>query len=301
MRRTILIIAALGLAAAGCSSDSEPASQGGTDSAVIDIVATTPQVADFARNIGGDMVQVHDIIRPGVDPHEFEPAAGDLERLSSADVIVRNGAGFEEWFEPTIASASPSGTIVDASNGVELRTDDGQTDPHIWQNPQNAKLMAANIAEALRVAAPENAQAFDSRLASYTAELDALDAEIAARIDGLADKKLVTDHDALGYYIDRYGMTLVGSVVPSFDTNADLSSAQINDLVAEIRAQNVRAIFVEQSVSSRSADTIARESGARVVSGEEALYADTFGESEDVDSYIEVMRHNTNSIVTALA
>ena len=142
---------------------------------------------------------------------------------------------------------------------------------------------------------------FETNLASYTAELDALDAWITTQTDALTNKKLVTNHDAFGYYVERYGLDFVGSVIPSFDTQAELSPPDINDLVAKIKAQGVKAVFSEARYRRRPPRPIASEAGVKVVAGDDALYGDSLGPpGSDGDTYLKMMEHNTNVIVENL-
>jgi ABC-type Zn uptake system ZnuABC Zn-binding protein ZnuA len=259
-------------------------------------------VADFARNVGGDRVQVTSLLKPGVDAHDYEPSPADIDAIARADLVVQNGVGLEEWLGDTIASSGYSGPVVDASRGVRLRQVDGEADPHIWQNPRNARLMAANIERGLATAEPEGAAAFAAGLAAYSRELQALDAEVERQVDSLANTKVVTNHDAIGYYLDRYGLELVGSVIPSFDTSAELSGRDIRDLVARIKQTRVKAIFSETSLPSEAAETIGREAGVKVVVGEGALYGDALGPpGSDGDTYVKMIRHNTATIVGNLS
>ncbi|MFT3853766.1 MAG: metal ABC transporter substrate-binding protein [Ilumatobacteraceae bacterium] len=303
----LLVPLAVGLLGA-CGSDVATSSSApgtaGADRLLV--VTTTTQVTDFARNVGGDLVDVHPLLKPNVDPHDFEPAAADLVALTDADVIVENGVDLEHWFEPTVESASPHGAIVDASTGVTIRAgseddDHGEGDPHIWQDPTNAKIMATNIADALATADPANAATYRANLAAYSAQLDQLDAEIATQIGSLTDKKLVTNHDAFAYYVARYGLDFVGSVIPSFDTQAELSPSDVQDLVARIREQGVKAIFTESSLPPKTAEAIAAEAGVKVVAGDDGLYGDSLGPAgSDGDTYLKMMRHNTRVIVQNL-
>jgi ABC-type Zn uptake system ZnuABC Zn-binding protein ZnuA len=293
------------LLAAGCGGGERTGATGG-GSERLQVVATTTPVQDFVRVIGGDKVAMTGILKPGVDAHEFEPSPADLDAIARADVVVANGVGLEKWLDDTIKSAGFSGPVVDASKGVPLRqgvgAEAGELDPHIWHNPRNAKVMVGNIAEALAAADPADAATYRANLAAYTSQLDALDADIARRIDGLANRKLVTNHDAFGYYIDRYGLELVGSVIPSFDTSAELSGRDIRDLVAKIKATGVKAIFSETSLPPRAAETIGREAGVRVVVGADALYGDALGPpGSDGDTYLKMIRHNTATIVSNLS
>jgi ABC-type Zn uptake system ZnuABC Zn-binding protein ZnuA len=256
--------------------------------------------------IGGDKVALAGILKPNVDAHDYEPSPADLDAIARADVVVANGVGLEKWLDDTIKSAGFSGPVVDASKGVPLRqgvgAEAGEPDPHIWHNPRNAKVMVGNIAEALAAADPADAATYRANLAAYTSQLDTLDADIARRIDGLANRKLVTNHDAFGYYVDRYGLELVGSVIPSFDTAAELSGADLRELVAKVKAAKVKAIFSEVELPPKTAETVAREAGVKVITGEEALYGDGLGPAgSDGATYLGMMKHNTNTIVGALS
>ncbi|GAA4596587.1 metal ABC transporter substrate-binding protein [Planotetraspora phitsanulokensis] len=272
------------------------------------MVATTTQVGDFARNVGGDKAVVHQILKPNVDPHDYEPSPADIQAIAEADVVVKNGVGLEKWLDQVITSAGFDGTIVDASQGVAIRQGDGSEeeadgDPHIWHNPMNVKIMAANIEKAFAAKDAADASAYEANLAAYNAKIDTLDADIATKIASIpADRrKLVTNHDAFGYYIDRYKLTFVGSIIPSFDTSAELSGKQIADLVAKIKATGVTAIFSESSLPPKTAEAIGREAGVKVEAGEDSLYGDTLGpEGSAGATYLQMEEHNTDTIVTAL-
>jgi ABC-type Zn uptake system ZnuABC Zn-binding protein ZnuA len=302
MRKALAVLACtIGLLAAGCGGG--PGGAGGGKA--LRVVATTTQVQDFTRIIGGGRVQVTGILRPNTDPHDYEPSPADLNDIARAGVLVENGVNLEAWLANTVRSAEFRGITVDASRGVRLRRsaeDRGEPDPHIWQNPRNAKLMCANIERGLAQADPAGAATFAANLRAYDAQLDALDASIARRIDGLANKRLVTNHDAFGYYVDRYGLDFVGSIIPSFDTSAELSARSVGDLVAKIKATKVKAIFSETSLPPKTAETIGQEAGVRVVEGEGALYGDSLGPAgSDGDTYLKMMEHNTRTIVAALS
>ena len=304
-------VAAFGLAACSSSSSPDTTALVAAESTVapsgqpILVVTTTTQLTDFVTEIGGADVRVVGLLKASVDPHDFEPSPADLDNLANAAVIVKNGVGLEKWFDATIKSAEPKGAIVDASTGVKLRGGDAEEpegDPHIWQNPRNAKIMVGNIAVALATADPAHAQAFTKNLADYSAKIDALDTEIATKINGLPNKKLVSNHDAFGYYVDRYSLEFVGSIIPSFDTSAELSATDIQDLVAKINAEGVKAVFSESSLPPKTADAIGKEAGVKVVEGGDALYGDTLGApGSSGGTYLEMMRHNTDTIVSNLS
>ncbi len=298
LARTLSSAALLVLFAAGCGGGDKPPSP--SDPAQpLKVVATTTQVADFARNVGGDRVSVHQLLKPNVDPHDYEPSPADMQAISEADVLVKNGVDLEKWLDETISAAGFDGPVVDASQGVRIRNGD----PHIWHNPLNVKTMAATIEKAFAAADPGDAAAYQANRTAYDAKLDALDGEIAKKIESVpADRrKLVTNHDAFGYYLDRYKLTFVGSIIPSFDTSAELSAKQVSDLVAKIKATGVAAIFSEASLPPKTAEAIGREAGVTVVAGEDALYGDSLGpEGSAGATYLQMEEHNTDTIVNAL-
>jgi ABC-type Zn uptake system ZnuABC Zn-binding protein ZnuA len=301
-RRILLVVVSLAALGAGCSTNQPAGSAARSHGSALRVVATTTQVADFARNIGGDRVQVTSLFKPNVDAHDYEPSPADIDIIARADVVIENGAGLESWLHDTIESSGYDGPVVDTSQGVRLRQLGGQPDPHIWQNPRNAQVMVANIERALAGADPADASVFRANLAGYTKQLQALDVEVQRQIESLANRKLVTNHDAFGYYIDRYGLQFVGSVIPSFDTSAELSGRDIRDLVAKIKATGVKAVFSETSLPPKTAETIAREAGVKVVEGEDALYGDSLGPpGSDGDTYLKMVRHNTRTIVHNLS
>ena len=308
-RHLVMLITALAalIVAAGCSSSTSTGPGAGTGGGkVLKVVATTTQVQDFARVIGGDRIKLTGVLKPNVDPHDYEPSPADIDAIAQADLVVKNGVGLEKWFDDAVSSAGFTGTVVDASQGVKIRSGNGTAeektgDPHIWHNPRNAKVMSANIERAFAAADPAGAAAFKANLDAYDAKLTSLDADIARQVSGLANKKLVTNHDAFGYYVDRYGLEFVGSIIPSFDTSAELSGKDVADLVAKIKETGVKAIFSESSLPPKTADTIGREAHVKVVEGENALYGDTLGPPGSAGAtYLQMEEHNTRTIVSAL-
>jgi len=292
------------LAASACGSSSADDTSGGR----LKVVATTTQVADFARNVGGDRVEVTQILKPNVDPHDYEPSPADIQAIAEADVVVESGVHLEKWLDQTIESAGFHGTLVDSSKGVAVRQGDGTGeeaagDPHIWHNPKNAEIMSRNIAAAFSAKDAKDKEAFAANLTAYDDRLDRLDTWIAQQIGTVpADRrKLVTNHDAFGYYVDRYHLTFVGSIIPSFDTSAELSGKQLGTLVAKIRSTGVKAIFSESSLPPKTAEAIGKQAGVRVEAGENSLYGDTLGPAGSAGAtYLDMERHNTTTIVDAL-
>jgi zinc/manganese transport system substrate-binding protein/manganese/iron transport system substrate-binding protein len=294
-----LLVAGMALAGCGSGGAQDPA-----PGAAVRLVATTPVVADFARTVGGDRVAVTQVIKPGVDPHDYEPSPADLRALSDADLVVQNGLGLEAWLADTVSAAGYAGPLVDSSQGLAVRRGPGgEGDPHIWHDPRNAQAMVRTITAALVGQDPAGRSTYEANAAAYTAKLAALDRAAQAKIDSIPPplRKLVTDHDAFGYYCARYGLTFVGSVIPSFDTSAELSGRQLSDLVAKVRAAGVKAVFSEASLPPRTVETVAREAGVQVVGGEGSLYADGLGPAGSPGAtYLGAEQHNTDTIVRAL-
>ena len=294
------------LGLAGCSGeDTSPGASGSEDGATV--VATTTQLADFATIVGGEHATVYGVLKANIDPHDYEPSPADVQQLGAADVIVKNGLDLEGWFEDTIKAAAPKGQIIEASNGIEVRKagdeeEHPEGDPHIWHSPSNARIMVNSIGEALSKAAPQHAAAYQRNEAEYLDQLDALDAEVRGQVVKLPNKKVVTNHDAFGYYLDHYGLEFVGSIIPSFDTQAELSADNIGDIVGKIKSSGVKAVFSESSLPPKTAEAIGKEAGVKVVAGEDALYGDTLGPKGSAgDTYLKMIRHNTKALVDNLS
>jgi ABC-type Zn uptake system ZnuABC Zn-binding protein ZnuA len=309
LRPFAIVAAVIGtaVALAACGSDdrsgSVPAAAGGK----LAVVATTTQVADFARVVGGDRVAVTQILKSNIDPHDYEPTAADVTAIGAAKVLVKSGVGLEKWLDETVTSAGFNGATVDASTGVKIRQGEGDEekdgDPHIWHDPRNAAIMVRNVESALAAKDPAGAVRYQANAAAYERQVSALDVQDKAKIASIpaAQRQLVTNHDAFGYYVDHYGLTFVGSVIPSFDTQAELSPSDVHDLVAKIEATGVKAVFTESSLPPKTAEAIAQEAGVKVVSGADALFGDTLGPpGSDGDTYLKMEAHNTRVIVENL-
>jgi len=292
------------LAGCGGKSAAREAEEHGAVGGRVPVVTTTTQLTDFARVVGGAHVDVYGILKANVDAHDYEPSPADVARLARARVIVKNGVGLERWFDATIRNADSKATIVEAATGIALRHEGDEVpeaDPHVWHDPRNAKVMVHNIAVALAAVDPAHRADYEANEAAYGAELDGLDHEIATQIGSLTNKKLVTNHDAFGYYVDRYGLEFVGSIIPSFDTQAELSARDVTGIVNRIKGTGVKAVFSEQSLPPKTAEAIGRDAGVAVVAGDDALYGDSLGPAgSEGDTYLRMERHNTREIVDHL-
>ncbi len=270
----------------------------------IKVVATTTQVTALAKVVGGDYIDLVGILNAGVDPHEYESTPGDVRAFANAQLIVENGVGLEKWLDKVILNSGTKAPIIDSSKGVKIRKGDEQEpdgDPHIWHSVPNAIIMLHNIRDGLLQADPANADYYKANAAAYEKKLNDLDKYIMDQIASIpaANRKLVTNHDALGYYVDRYGLTFVGSVIPSMDTSFQPSARELAALVQAIKGQGVKAIFTESSVNPSLAQQIARDAGVKVVDG--VLYGDTLGPpGSGADTLDGMLKTNTDIIVRNL-
>jgi ABC-type Zn uptake system ZnuABC Zn-binding protein ZnuA len=273
------------------------------------VVATTSIIADWARIVGGDDIDVNTLVGPNGDPHEFEPAPADSISLSQADLIFENGLGLENWLDKLYSSAqSPAKRIV-VTDGIEVRhapahenENSDDRDPHAWQNVADAAVMVGNIRDALEAADPGHSADYKSRAAGYIKQLNELDAWARDQINSIpaAHRKLVTSHDAFGYFGDRYGLDISRSALESVTTEAaDPSARQIADVVDQIKASGVPVIFLENIQNPKLIDQIASEANVKVGP---PLYSDALGQpGTDGDTYIKMIRYNVQTIVKALS
>lgn len=293
MRTIISFILATGLAGVLISGCREADDGSG---AAVRVTATTPQVADFVREVGGDRVAVTQILSPSSDPHDYEPRPSDAESLVDADLIVRSGGDVDAWLDQLVeasGSDAPELTLID---DVETREEDGEIDPHWWQDPRNAELAVEAIAAELAEVDPDGVDVYERNSRLYLAELRRLDRSIAACMGSIPaeERLLVTSHDALGYYADRYGIEVVGAAIPSLSTQAQASAGETADLVETIRRTGVNAVFPEEGTTAELERTIAEEVGASV-GGE--LWADTLGpEDSDGATYLAATGSNTEAL-----
>jgi ABC-type Zn uptake system ZnuABC Zn-binding protein ZnuA len=257
---------ALVIAVAGCGDDDDSTSGGRK------VVATTTQVADLVRQVGGTRVEVEGLLRPGGDPHDYEPRPSDVAAVAAATAVFRSGGEVDEWLDEVIDNAGGDAEVVTLLDSVTRSGDD----PHWWQDPRNALRAIDAIRAALSSVDPGGRGVYARNAARASGELRRLDRGIAACIDRVprAKRGIVTTHDSLGYFARRYGVEVVGSVIPSLSTHAQASAGDVDRLVQQIRRAGVKAIFPESSVNPDIEAAIARESGATVG---DPLYADSLG------------------------
>jgi ABC-type Zn uptake system ZnuABC Zn-binding protein ZnuA/ABC-type Mn2+/Zn2+ transport system permease subunit len=273
-RTAALALASLALAGCGVSS-------GGSHG--LDVVATTTQIGDWARIVGGPDVSVHQLLQPNTDPHEYEPRPADVEATAQADLVLESGDRLDSWMEKVVSRSGGHPSVVDLGAAVPVRIpgersgpEASRFDPHWWHDPRNAIAAVRRIEAALASARPAARAAFSHRADAYVVRLRTLDRRIAdcfARIPK-AERELVTDHDAFNYFAARYGIRVVGAIIPSQTSQAQPSAGETARLIALIRREHVHAVFPESSLNPRLAKAVARETGAR---SDLVLYGDTLG------------------------
>jgi ABC-type Zn uptake system ZnuABC Zn-binding protein ZnuA len=295
-RRLIAVLAvALAAAVLAACGAGDGASASGARPVV---VATTTQVGAFARAVGGDRAAVRQILQPNSDPHQYEPRPSDVQSIAGASVVVRSGADIDQWLQGVLDNAGSHVKPLTLIDVLHTRRLHGQTDPHWWQNPRNAIIAVGEIRDALIAADPAGRKTYTDNADTYIAKLRALDTAIASCVAKVPrrERKLVTDHDAMGYYADRYAITVIGTVIPALSTNAQASARQVTHLIHTIRAAGVSTIFSESSVNPKLTRAIAHEAGAKVGP---PLYADTLGPAgSDGATYIGSLKANTQALIS---
>jgi len=304
MYRSIIILVVFALALAGCGQPASrdasgtPFDQTQGKSAPV-IVASTTFLADITRNIAGDRVEVASLLPVGVDPHSYQPTPQDVAKIAESELLIINGADYEHFLEPVQENAGGERTIIEASAGISPKEEAGSVDPHLWLDPNNVIAYVENIREGLTHFDPDGEAVYRSNADAYIAELKNLDAWIVEQVGQIPveNRLLVTNHEAFGYFADRYGFTIVGNVIESFSSNASPSAQQMAGLIDQIKASGAPAIFLDASDNPTLAGQIANETGVRVVTD---LHLESLTDGAPAATYIDMMKHNVTEIVNAL-
>ena len=288
MRRLVLTAFALALAAAHPLHAAER----------LNVAASFSILADFARNVGGDKVDVTALVGPNGDVHVYVPAPSDARKVADAKLLLVNGLGLEGWLPRLVQSSGSKAAIVTASNGIAPLEHGSEADPHAWQSVANAKIYVANIREALAAADPGDAAAFRANADRYLAELDALDRDVRTAVAQIPPerRKVISTHNAFGYFAAAYGIQFIA---PSgVSTETEPSARDIAAIIQQIKAEKVPAVFLENISDDRLIRRIAAETGARVGG---TLYSDSLtGEKGPAPTYIDLVRHNIKALISAL-
>jgi zinc/manganese transport system substrate-binding protein len=285
---------------------------GAANAANIKVVATISIIGDWVSIVGGNHVDLKTLVGPDGDPHEYEPVPADSVSIAEANLVFENGFGLETWFNKLYTSSQSAATRVVITDGIEVRHvpvnegerpngADDDRDPHAWQSVKNATIMVANIRDALVKADPANAADYQSRAADYIKQLNDLDNWVQEQINTIPKehRKLVTSHDAFGYFGQRYGVDISRSALESVTTEAsDPSAQQIAEVIEQIKASGVPVIFLENIQNPKLINEIAQD--ANVTVGP-PLYSDALGQpGTDGDTYIKMIRYNVQTLVKCL-
>ncbi|KAA9386195.1 metal ABC transporter substrate-binding protein [Neorhizobium galegae] len=267
------------------------------------VVASFTVLGDVVSQVGGKHVKVTNLVGPNGDPHEFEPSPADARNLKAAQVAFVSGEGLEGWMDRLITASGYKGKPVVVSQGVNTRTmdEDGKTvtDPHVWNSPVNVKVWVANIEKALSEADPADASAFKANAEAYLQKLDAMNAYAHSKFDAVpADRrKVLTSHDAFGYFGREYNVSFLAPLGLSTETEA--SAAGVAKLIEQIKAEGVKTYFLENSNDPRLVKQIAKATAAQP-GGE--LYVESLSDAKGpAPTYEKMFRYNVDQIAAAMA
>jgi ABC-type Zn uptake system ZnuABC Zn-binding protein ZnuA len=269
-------------------------------SADLQVASLSTITTDLAHQVGGSHVTVDAIIKPGVDPHEFEPTPGDVRNVANANLVLLTGKGMEGYLSKLEEAAGGAGKFVNVGKTIPslTMTEDGKKveDPHWWHSLENMKMATHVVAEAFEKADPSNAPSYEKNASAYLASLDKLERWIRLQVAALPHnkRKLVTSHDALQYFARDYDFTIYP--VKGVSTAEDPSSQHVKEIIGVIKDQGVKAVFFESIENTRAVQQISDETGAKTGG---TLYSDGLGESEG-NTYDSMMRHNVSAIVEGL-
>lgn len=297
-RRLLLsAAAALALSSPGLGYAADP----------LPVVASFSILGDLVAQIAGPDATVKTLVGPDGDAHVYQPTPSDAKAVAAAKLVFVNGLGFEGWMNRLLKSSGTKATAITVTTGIQPRAADkdehghahGNVDPHVWQNVAHVQVMVTNIAAALAAADPTHADAYKARAAAYQADLSKLDADIRSQIAALApaQRRVITSHDAFGYYGAAYGVTFLSP--QGMNTESEASAKDVAKLIAQMRKQKIKAVFVENISDPRLTEQLAKEAGA-AVGGE--LYSDALSPSSGpATTYLDLMRFNTKALAGAMA
>ncbi|MEN6484015.1 MAG: metal ABC transporter substrate-binding protein [Syntrophobacteraceae bacterium] len=305
-----IFLAAL-LVAASCGP--VPAAAQGKAPRALKVLAVESFLCDIAQNVAGSRYKVDTLLPSGMDPHSYEPTPADVVRVAECDVLIVNGGGLEEFLDRLLKNAGGNHKVIEASEGLASRTErEGENgerpeadhhhhegDAHFWLSPVNVVKYVQNIRDALSRIDPEGGSVYAANAEAYIARLNELDRWIEEQVAQIPSEKrlLVTNHESFGYYADRYGFRIVGTIVPSVSTDAAPSARQLADLIGKIRQTGAKAIFLETGANPQLPRQVAKETGVRVAE----LYDHSItGPDGPAPDYISMLKYDTTTIVNAL-
>jgi zinc/manganese transport system substrate-binding protein len=264
----------------------------------LNVVASFSILGDFVRNVGGERVSVTTLVGPDGDVHVYTPAPADAKKIADAKLVVVNGLGLEGWLPRLVQSSGGKAILVTASQGITPLKIGSDADPHAWQSVANARIYVANIRDALVAADPAGAEVYRANTERYLAKLDALEREVREAVARIpeARRKVISTHDAFGYFASAYGIEFIAP--QGVSTESEVSARDIARIITEVRAAKIPAVFLENISDPRLMRRISTETGARIGG---TLFSDSLtGEKGDAPTYIDMVRHNIKALTSAL-
>jgi zinc/manganese transport system substrate-binding protein len=264
----------------------------------MNVVASFSILGDFVRNVGGERVSVTTLVGPDGDVHVYTPAPADAKKIADAKLVVINGLGLEGWLPRLVQSAGSKATLVTASQGITPRRLGSDADPHAWQSVANARTYVANIRDALVAADPADAEVYRANAERYLTKLDALEREVREAVAQIpqARRKVISTHDAFGYFAAAYGIEFIAP--QGVSTESEVSARDIARIITQVRAAKIPAVFLENISDDRLMRRISTETGARIGG---TLFSDSLtGEKGNAPTYIDMVRHNIKALTSAL-
>jgi zinc/manganese transport system substrate-binding protein len=265
----------------------------------LSVVASFSILGDFVSNVGGDRVSVTTLVGPNGDVHVYTPAPADAKKVADAKLLVINGLGLEGWLPRLLQASGSKAPILTATRGIAPLKLGSDADPHAWQSVANARIYVTNIRDALVAADPADAEIFRSNADHYLTKLDALDREVREAIAKIpADRrKVISTHDAFGYFAAAYGIEFIAP--EGVSTESEASARDIAGIITQVKSSKIPAVFLENISDPRLMRRIATETGAKIGG---TLYSDSLtGEKGDAPTYIDMVRHNIKTLTSALA
>lgn len=292
LERRHLILSPLALAASPAWAQAPSVSR------PLRVVASFSILADLLRNVGGSAIELATLVGPNADAHVFEPSPHDARRLSDAELVVVNGLGFEGWLDRLVRASGYRGPVLTASTGITPRMHGAAPDPHAWQDLAHAASYVTGLRDALMQARPADANAIRERSAAYLQRLTTLDAEVRQTFAAIPKqrRRVITSHDAFGYFGAAYGIEFLAP--QGMSTDSEASAAAVARLIEQIRRQCVRAVFIENISDPRLVERIAREGGAAVGG---RLYSDALSApGTEADTYLKLFAHNAATLAAGM-
>jgi ABC-type Zn uptake system ZnuABC Zn-binding protein ZnuA len=266
------------------------------------VLTSTTFLADMTRNIAGDRISVDSLLPIGADPHAYQAAPSDVAKIAESNLLILNGLEYEHFIEPLLENAGGERMIVEATAGLSPRKDAGSghgVDPHMWLDPNLVVTYVENIRDGLIQIDAEGAEIYKANADAYIAQLNELDKWIVEQVKIIPTERrlLVTNHEAVGYFAERYGFKVVGAVIPSLSTDAGTSAKEMAALIEQIKAVKAPAIFLGEVENPDLANQIATETNAKVVND---LHFESLTNGAPAKTYIDMMKDNVTQIVDAL-